>query len=178
MLQSIAQVGKKSVLMIAHNANYDSWFLLHLIPQQEVVDKAGRFLSVAGLFMDFATGRKVRLAIRDSYRMIEMPLRKFGESFRLDIEKEGKKYHVQGKVADFDACALYPSAMKRLGGYLLGAPKVLGPDQFDYDFPRQQDGYFVNVRVTSVAKRRQFPLASVVNRETGTREWTNDLQGQ
>ena len=89
----------------------------------------------------------------------------------------GKKYHVQGKVADFDACSLYPSALKRLGGYLLGAPKVLGPDQLDYDFLRRQDVYFVKVRVTSVAKRRQFPLASVVNRQTGTRDWSNELEG-
>ena len=309
MLQSIAQLGKKDVLMIAHNANYDCRFLLHLITQQEVIDKAGRFLSVSGLFTDFATGRKVRVAIRDSYRMIEMPLRAFGKSFRLEIAKEvlpyslftpanvarervplaealshvaeadkaqflenaeawgcldggqldhikysshycrldcsvlrqgwetfrgwmleytgldpdayitlqslaadfmvkedcfdgvpqlsgipqafisqcvvggrvmansGKKRHVRGKVADFDACSLYPSAMKRLGGYLLGAPKVLGPDQLDYEFLRRQDGFFVKVRVTSVARRRQFPLASVVNRETKTRDWTNDLEG-
>ena len=310
MLQSIARLGKKSVLLLAHNANYDVRFLLHLISQQEVIDKAGRFLSVAGLFTDFSTGRKVRLAIRDSYRMIDMPLRAFGKSFQLDIAKEvlpyplftpanvalervplaealshvaaadqaqflenaeawgcldgdqldhikysshycrldcsvlrqgwetfrgwmleytgldpddyitlqslaadfmvkeqcfdgvpqlsgvpqafisrcvvggrvmansGTKWHVRGKVADFDACSLYPSAMKRLGGYLLGAPKVLGPDQLDYGFLRRQDGYFVKIRVTSVAKRRQFPLASVVDRETGTRDWTNDLEGE
>ena len=94
------------------------------------------------------------------------------------MANSGKKCHVRGKVADFDACSLYPSAMKRLGGYLLGAPKVLGPDQLDYEFLRQQDGFFVKVRVTSVANRRQFPLASVVNRQTGARDWSNELEGK
>jgi hypothetical protein len=29
-----------------------------------------------------------------------------------------KMYHVKGKIADFDACSLYPSATRRIMGYL------------------------------------------------------------
>ena len=34
-------------------------------------------------------------------------------------------YHVKRKIADFDACSLYPSAMKRVNGYLKGEPKII-----------------------------------------------------
>ena len=94
------------------------------------------------------------------------------------MTNSGRKWHVKGKIADFDACSLYPSAMRRLGGYLKGAPKVLAPDQLDVEFLRRQDGYFIKIRVTGVGKRRQFPLASVVNPKTGTRDWTNELEGK
>jgi DNA polymerase type B, organellar and viral. len=38
---------------------------------------------------------------------------------------ENKMQHIKGIIDDFDAVSLYPSAMSRLGGYLIGSPKVL-----------------------------------------------------
>ena len=33
------------------------------------------------------------------------------------MTNSNKMYHVKGKLADFDACSLYPSAMRRMLGY-------------------------------------------------------------
>ena len=55
---------------------------------------------------------------------------------------------------------------------------VLADGQLNYAFLSRQDGFFVKVRVSHVGRHRQFPLASVVNPETGTRDWTNDLGGK
>ena len=41
------------------------------------------------------------------------------------MTNSNKMYHVKRKLADFDACSLYPSAMRRILGYLKGSPKVL-----------------------------------------------------
>ena len=41
------------------------------------------------------------------------------------MTNDNKMYHVKRKLADFDACSLYPSAMKRICGYLKGKPKEL-----------------------------------------------------
>ena len=338
MLRSIARLpGKDDIALIAHNSNYDARFLMPFLDRQTVIEKSGRFLSVSGVFLDRQEWRYVWITIRDSYRMIDMPLRQFGKSFGLTVEKEimpyslftsenverghvpidealvhvseqarhafetstnlnrgartynedlarsveeakehfmsnverwgclsgdnfdliqysseycridckvlhlgyevfrgwmmehtqldpahyitlqslaadymlkegchdgvsqlsgvpqafisrcviggrvmansNQKCHVEGKVTDYDACSLYPSAMRRLGGYLMGAPKVLAPNQLEYEFLCRQDGYFVDIRVTRVKKHRQFPLAPLINDESGTRDWTNALEG-
>ena len=41
------------------------------------------------------------------------------------MTSSNKMYHVKGKIADFDACSLYPSAMRRIMGYLNGKPKTM-----------------------------------------------------
>ena len=43
-----------------------------------------------------------------------------------------KKYHVKEKLADFDACSLYPSAMNRIPGYLKGKPKILYDKNYNF----------------------------------------------
>ncbi len=56
------------------------------------------------------------------------------------MTNDNKMYHVKRKLADFDACSLYPSAMKRMEGYLEGKPKILR--NLNYNFLKQQSGYF------------------------------------
>ena len=41
------------------------------------------------------------------------------------------QYHVKKKVADFDACSLYPSAMYFMSGVPQGTPKVLTNSSYD-----------------------------------------------
>ena len=41
-------------------------------------------------------------------------------------------YHVKGKIADFDACILYSSAMCRIMGCLKGKPKILNNKTYDF----------------------------------------------
>ena len=88
-----------------------------------------------------------------------------------------KMYHVKRKLADFDACSLYPSAMNRMKGYLLGTPKVLNTSQLNYNFVSSQDGYFIKVKITRLGKELQFPLISK-HTENGVRMFSNDVVGE
>ena len=84
-----------------------------------------------------------------------------------------KQYHVKKKIADFDACSLYPSAMYFMKGFLKGLPKVLTNN--DYNFLKQQDGYFIRIKIIKLNKHLDFPLTSKINEETGVRDFTNSI---
>jgi len=83
-----------------------------------------------------------------------------------------QKIHRSGNIDnDFDATSLYPSAMRRLG-FLQGIPKVIK------DFrPHDYDGYFIEIKITNVGVKRDFPLMSY-KREDGVRDFTNDMVGR
>lgn len=92
------------------------------------------------------------------------------------MTRKNEKYHLQNvRVSDFDAVSLYPSAMARLGGYLKGKPKVITTT--NYETLKTYDGYFVEIVVNEVNKKRAFPLMSYKNDE-GIRNFTNDMQGK
>lgn len=92
------------------------------------------------------------------------------------MTRKNEKYHLQNvRLSDFDAVSLYPSAMARLGGYLKGKPKVI--TTADYEILKTYDGYFIEIRVNQVNKKRAFPLMSYKNDE-GIRHFSNDMQGK
>ena len=86
-----------------------------------------------------------------------------------NIEDKGKK------IMDFDAVSLYPSAMRRMDGYLKGLPKVI--TNLDYNSIRGYDGYFMQIVIKSVGINRKFPTMSFVN-ENGIRTFTNEMIGK
>ena len=88
---------------------------------------------------------------------------------------QNKKHHVKGKIDDFDAVSLYPSAMSRLGGYLKGEPKILKTN--DYNIIKNYDGYFIECVVKKIGINRDFPLLSYINDE-GVRIFSNDMIGK
>ena len=59
-------------------------------------------------------------------------------------------YHVNKKIADFDACSLDPSAMYFMDGLLEGLPNLL--TNISYDFLKSQDGYFIRIRIVKLNK--------------------------
>ena len=85
-----------------------------------------------------------------------------------------KMYHVKNKIAEFDACSLYPSAMYFVDGFLKGLPKVLNNTY--YGFLNSQDGYYVRIRTIKLNKKLYFPLTSKTNEESGVRDFTNDME--
>lgn len=90
--------------------------------------------------------------------------------------KQNKKIHLKNKeVADYDGVSLYPSAMNRMRGFLKGTPKII--KNLSYNWIKEQDGYFVKIKILKVGTRRQFPLMSFVN-EDGVRVFTNDMIGK
>lgn len=87
------------------------------------------------------------------------------------------KQYQTGQIVDFDAVSLYPSAMTRIEGFLKGAPKVLQPNQLNYKFLSECDGYYIQIKIVSLINKRAFPLQSIKNKE-GTRIFTNNLIGE
>lgn len=86
-----------------------------------------------------------------------------------------KKREVTGKrISDFDGVSLYPSAMKRMSGFLCGKPKVIRTT--DYESIKNYDGYFVEIKINNIPVKRSFPLASEKNKD-GIRIFSNKIQG-
>lgn len=86
--------------------------------------------------------------------------------------KNEKHRKMDCKISDFDAVSLYPSAMNRMDGFLIGRPKVI--ENFE---PNNYDGYFIKIKITRIGKKYNFPCASVLT-DDGIRNFTNDLVGK
>lgn len=86
-----------------------------------------------------------------------------------------KKSIRSGKVNDFDAVSLYPSAMSRLDGFLKGKAKIIR--ELKYDSIKSYNGYFVEIVVKSVGIKRQFPLMSYIDKN-GVRIFSNEMIGK
>ena len=95
-------------------------------------------------------------------------------------------YHTKIELSDFDACSLYPSAMRRLWT-VSGKPKVMTPDMLNTEFlinhaftedqtapssERFISAYVVDIVITKVNKSLRFPL--IVKREDGLNVNTNE----
>jgi len=92
--------------------------------------------------------------------------------------RDNKKWKVEGKINDFDAVSLYPSAMKRMKGFLKGKPLVIKDNQKTFDFLNKTDGYFIKVRCkNNPLINRHFPLLSN-NEEDGIRNFSNETIGK
>ena len=81
------------------------------------------------------------------------------------------------EIADYDACGLYGSAMKRMNGFLKGAPKVITNLDIDW-LLENTDGFFVQAIVLNDPEiKRGFPLLSM-KKEDGIRDFTNEMKGE
>ena len=89
------------------------------------------------------------------------------------MTNSNKQYHVKKKIADFDACSLYPSAMHYMDGFLEDKPKVVLDKS--YEFLKQQDGYFVRIKIIKLNKHLDFPLTSKLNEDSGVRDFINEM---
>lgn len=87
------------------------------------------------------------------------------------MTRQNKKWHVKQRLNDFDAVSCYPSACVRMIGFLKGAPKIL--ESFDYNSVKKNDGYFVEVEILNIPKKRAFPLLSYKDKN-GIRTFTNE----
>ena len=86
------------------------------------------------------------------------------------MSRDNEKCCLKGRINDFDAVSLYPSAMVRLGGYLQGAPKVL--EKLTYAFLSKCDGYFVRIKINKINNNLHFPLLSRIT-DQGIRLFDN-----
>ena len=92
------------------------------------------------------------------------------------MTNSNKQYHVKKKIADFDACSLYPSAMHFMDCLLEDKPEVLNDKS--YEFLQQQDGYFVRIQIMKLNKHSDFPLTSKLKEDSGVIYFINEMENE
>lgn len=92
--------------------------------------------------------------------------------------KDVETFIINDTIDDFDAVSLYPSAMARIKGFLLGAPKVLENEQLNKSFLDSVDGYFIEIKILKVNKKLNMPLLSKINEQTGSRDFINIMENE
>ena len=85
---------KHGILLIAHNANYDCIFIQQYLQNVKPIVKSYRFLQVTATYYNPIRQNNIKIVIKNSYRLIPMALREFGECFKLDCHKEVMPYYI------------------------------------------------------------------------------------
>ena len=133
-------------------------------------------LTLASMGYQYVKDNKV---FDDVYKFSSIPSLFISRSIRGGrvMSNRNKMIKCDKILNDFDAVSLYPSAMKRLceefGGILKGAPKVL--ETTDYNIIKNYDGYFLKIKISKVNKILDFPLLSVEDKKTKSKNYTNDI---
>lgn len=82
-------------LLIAHNAGgYDFNFLVKYLYRINECCNGGSTMSADGIFYNRNTKKSIQIKIKDSLKMINMSLKKFGKTFQLDVMKEIMPYSI------------------------------------------------------------------------------------
>ena len=81
---------KRFVRMIAHNSAYDFRFILRYLSRVDTIEKGTGLMNCNARYYNY--GKFVDIQVRDSLKMINMPLSKFGGAFGLDVKKEIMPY--------------------------------------------------------------------------------------
>lgn len=93
ILDSIC-AGRKSVVIMAHNARYDSETLVRELSQvHTLIEKGSRLKLLRGTYGN------CKVTLKDTYSMISFPLSRFGNLFKLDVEKELMPYEMYTESA-------------------------------------------------------------------------------
>ena len=94
---------------------------------------------------------------------------------RVMLNNNEKQMELNEDINDFDAVSLYPSAMKRMDGFLIGTPNII--INKDYNNIKNYDGYFVEILIKKVGIKRDFPLMSYKDKE-GVKNWINEMENK
>jgi hypothetical protein len=68
--------GKRFIRLIAHNSSYDFRFILKYLYNLDTIEKGTGLMNATANYT--ANGKTIGIQVRDSLKMINMPLRKFG----------------------------------------------------------------------------------------------------
>lgn len=136
-----------------------------------------KYLTIASLSDDYL---KIQGCYDDVYMLSGVPRAFIQECVvggRTMMRANTPSKMLNSVIADFDAVSLYPSAMARMEGFLRGTPKVIKDHNDFYKNINKWNGYFIEIKITELNKKRLFPLQSIVNDE-GIRNFTNDIVGK
>lgn len=93
MLERLSSVGN-NFLLYAHNSTYDASFMIKYLNKMNILEKDNKYVSVKGVYISRVFG-KIKVLIKDSWRILPMKLSDFGSAFKLaDKEKECMYYSV------------------------------------------------------------------------------------
>ena len=86
-MESLGDDGNK-YLLIAHNAGYDYRFIYEYLQDDTIISKGNGLMNAKGKYWNNRLRKLIDIEIKDSYKLITMPLSKFGKCFSLQQEKE------------------------------------------------------------------------------------------
>jgi hypothetical protein len=78
------------LVLIAHNSGYDFRFILKYLNNVETIEKGNGLMWATCDYWNY--GKRIKIEVRDSLKMINMPLKKFGDAFKLKVKKEIMPY--------------------------------------------------------------------------------------
>ena len=76
---------KTHILLIAHNSDYDCRLILNCLQHAKPIVKSNRFLQIKATCYNPIQTKKITLTIKHNYKLIPMPLKGFGDCFKLDV---------------------------------------------------------------------------------------------
>lgn len=104
----------KDSLVIMHNAGYDARFLLKYLYCIKMIEKGKRIMSGSALFYNINKKLKIKIFLKDSLSLISMPLRDFGDCFKLKKHKDILPYDAYNEDTVNKKCITIKYALKFL----------------------------------------------------------------
>ena len=93
LLDSITE----DTMLIAHNAGYDYKFLIQYLFSVSAINRGTGLISCQAKYKNKSSDTVYNIRIKDSYKLISMPLKDFGDCFQLTQENEVMPYKVYTK---------------------------------------------------------------------------------
>ena len=109
MLNVLPTDRREIILLIAHNSDYGCKFILEYLQNVKPIVKSNpfSFLQIKATYFNPIHKQKIERAVKDSYKVIPLPLRDFGECFNLGCHKEVMPYGVYThQNVDTGACCV------------------------------------------------------------------------
>ena len=72
---------KKEILLIAHTSDYDCIFISKYLQNVKPIVKSDSCLQIKATYYNPKPKKKINTIVKDSYKVIPMPLRDFGKCF-------------------------------------------------------------------------------------------------
>jgi len=133
------------------------------------------YTSISSLADDYL----VKEGCYDGVRKLEGTIRAFVQQSVIGgrvVTKDQKKWHLKENIQDFDAVALYPTAMSRIDGFPIGPPKII--KNYLYEEIKDYDNYVVEIIITSQDKKEYgIPMMTYFDKQLYKRIWTNNMLG-
>ena len=119
---------KGEILFVAHDSDYGCRFILEYLQNVKPIVKSNSFLQIKATYYNPKAKKRIHIIVKDSYKLMPMPLRDFGKCFKLDVSKGVMPYNVYTyESVNMGACSFQPA---------LDVLKYDDKQQFLYNFEK------------------------------------------